>query len=102
MRDVARAYWLALEHAKPGVYNVCSGRSVAIANILAELADLTELEVKSRTDSARLRRHEVSEIQGSHAKLTEATGWRPETPLDQTLRDTLDWWRTKVTAEVPG
>src|SRR5207244_405924 len=29
VRDVARAYWLALEHAKPGVYNVCSGRSVA-------------------------------------------------------------------------
>jgi GDP-4-dehydro-6-deoxy-D-mannose reductase len=102
VRDVARAYWLALEHAEPGVYNICSGRSTAIASILSMLSELTDLEVQSRTDSTRLRQHEVSEIQGSHEKLTKATGWRPETPLDQTLRDTLDWWRAKVTAEVPG
>jgi nucleoside-diphosphate-sugar epimerase len=30
------------------------------------------------------------EIRGSHEKLTKATGWRPEIPLDQTLADTLE------------
>jgi GDP-4-dehydro-6-deoxy-D-mannose reductase len=27
------------------------------------------------------------------ARLTECTGWRPEIPLEQTVADTLAWWR---------
>jgi GDP-4-dehydro-6-deoxy-D-mannose reductase len=38
------------------------------------------------------------EIRGTHDKLTEATGWMPEIPLEQTLRDTLDWWRERTGA----
>ena len=38
------------------------------------------------------------EIRGSHDKLTDATGWEPEIELDQTLLDTLDWWRDRITA----
>ena len=35
VRDVVRAYWLALEHGQPGeVYNICSGASVAIQELL--------------------------------------------------------------------
>jgi GDP-4-dehydro-6-deoxy-D-mannose reductase len=75
------------------VFNVCSGVSVAVADILATLAGLTELDVEQRTDPSRLRRREVMEIRGSHDKLTDATGWKPRTPLRDTLRDTLDWWR---------
>ena len=41
-------------------------------------------------DPAKLRAHEVMEIRGSHDRLHAATGWRPEIPLEQTLRDTLD------------
>jgi GDP-4-dehydro-6-deoxy-D-mannose reductase len=100
VRDVVRAYWLALERAKPSVYNVCSGRSVAITDILAGLAAQTRLEVRTRTDPQRFRRREVSEIQGSHEKLTRATGWEPEIPLDQTLLDMLDWWRSRTRAGV--
>ena len=40
------------------------------------------------------------EIRGSHDKLTQATGWQPEIPLDDTLRDTLDWWRARTRARV--
>jgi GDP-4-dehydro-6-deoxy-D-mannose reductase len=40
------------------------------------------------------------EIQGSHEKLTGATGWEPEIPLEQTLLDMLEWWRGRIRAEV--
>jgi GDP-4-dehydro-6-deoxy-D-mannose reductase len=93
VRDVVRAYWLAVEHGEPGIYNVCSGDSVPVADILARLAALTELRVEQRTDPARLRKHEVMDIRGSHERLTGATGWRPEIALETTLADTLDWWR---------
>jgi GDP-4-dehydro-6-deoxy-D-mannose reductase len=101
VRDVVRAYWLALERGEPGQpYNVCSGLATSIADILAGLARHTPLEIERRIDRARLRPHEVMEIRGSHDRLTSATGWQPEIPLAQTLRDTLDWWRGRVGAEV--
>jgi GDP-4-dehydro-6-deoxy-D-mannose reductase len=93
VRDVARAYLLLAEHGTAGIFNVCSGVSVPVADILAALTALTDVEVEQRTDPARLRKHEVMDIRGSHARLTEATGWEPEIPLEQTLSDTLDWWR---------
>jgi GDP-4-dehydro-6-deoxy-D-mannose reductase len=101
VRDVVRAYRAALERADPGVYNVCIGRAIAIRDILAGLASHTALEVEYRADPDLVREHEVMEIRGSHDKLTQATGWQPEIPLEQTLRDTLEWWRTKLAAEVP-
>ena len=93
VRDVVRAYWLAVERGEPGIFNVCSGVSVPVADILARLAALTELRVEQRTDPSRLRKHEVMDIRGSHERLTAATGWRPEIPIERTLADTLDWWR---------
>jgi GDP-4-dehydro-6-deoxy-D-mannose reductase len=93
VRDVVRAYWLAVERGEPAIYNVCSGVSVPVADILARLAAHTELRVEQRTDPSRLRKHEVMDIRGSHERLSGATGWQPEIPLDRTLADTLDWWR---------
>jgi GDP-4-dehydro-6-deoxy-D-mannose reductase len=100
VRDVVRAYWLALERAEPGVYNVCGGRSSAIGDTLAALSRNTALAVRQRTDPGLLRENEVMDIRGSHEKLTAATGWLPEIPLEQTLRDALDWWRERIGAEV--
>ena len=100
VRDVVRAYWLALERGEPGqAYNVCSGVATSIADILAGLARDTPLEIEQRTDPERVRPHEVMEIRGSHDKLTNATGWTAEIPLERTLRDTLDWWRERVASE---
>jgi GDP-4-dehydro-6-deoxy-D-mannose reductase len=100
VRDVVRAYWLVAERGTPDVFNVCSGRSTSVSDILSRLAAHSSLEVEGRVDPARLREGEVMEIRGSHDKLTEATGWQPEIDLDQTLRDTLDWWRERVAAGV--
>jgi GDP-4-dehydro-6-deoxy-D-mannose reductase len=95
VRDVVRAYWELTERGEAGIFNVCSGTSVPVADILAALADMTPLEVEQRTDPARLRKHEVMDIRGSHERLTRATGWQPELPLERTLADTLDWWRAR-------
>jgi GDP-4-dehydro-6-deoxy-D-mannose reductase len=96
VRDVVRAYRLALERAEPGAYNVCSGRAVAVSDILTGLAEQSPLEVEQRVDDARLRENDVMEIAGSHRKLTDATGWRPEIDLADTLHDVLAWWRGRL------
>lgn len=95
VRDVVVAYAALLERADPGAYNICSGSSRSGADILAALAGESRLAVEQETDPGRLRKHEVMDIRGSHEKLTQATGWQPEIPFEQTIRDTLDWWRNR-------
>lgn len=96
VRDVVRAYWLLLARGEAGAFNVCRGESVEVASILAALGREARLEVEHRTDPARLRANEVMDITGSHDRLTLATGWEPQIPVEQTLRDTLEWWRSQV------
>jgi GDP-4-dehydro-6-deoxy-D-mannose reductase len=93
VRDVARAYWLALERAPAGAYNVCSGRAVTVAALLDGLEQLAAVPVERFQDPALMRKHEVMEMRGSHASLTAATGWEPLVPLEETLADTFHFWR---------
>ena len=96
VRDVVHAYWLALEKAESGAYNVCSGQSIPISELLETLSSLTELEVKHEVNPKLLRENEVMEIRGSNEKLRQATGWKPDIQLKQSMQDTLDWWRKEL------
>ena len=40
--------------------------------------------------------HDVPEVRGSAERLAEATGWRPEIPLEQTVADAIDYWRERL------
>lgn len=102
VRDVVRAYWLALEAAEPGAFNVCSGHSVALSELPLRLARHAGIEVSTRVDPGRLRGVEVEDSYGSHARLTAATGWEPQLSLDTTLRDTIEWWRERLEREADG
>ncbi|HEX8743035.1 MAG TPA: GDP-mannose 4,6-dehydratase [Thermoleophilaceae bacterium] len=96
VRDVARAYWSALQSGAAAVYNVCSGTATTVATLIERLRTMTDLEIQTRTDPGLLRPQDVLEVRGSAAKLEAATGWRPEIPLDRTIADTLDWWRAEL------
>lgn len=91
VRDVVRAYRLLAESGRAGEsYNVCSGRSTAMSELLATLCSLSTTSIETEIDPARLRPVEVQTQRGSPAKLIEATGWEPTITLDQTLGDVLD------------
>jgi GDP-4-dehydro-6-deoxy-D-mannose reductase len=97
VRDVVRAYRLVVERGEPGeVYNVCSGRDVAIQEIADMLAASSTVPVRFEVDASRLRPVEIPVVRGDNAKLRAATGWEPDIPLEQTLADILDWWRRRL------
>jgi GDP-4-dehydro-6-deoxy-D-mannose reductase len=97
VRDVVRAYELAAE-LDGGAFNVCSGRSASVADLVELVAAHARIPVHHEVDPARLRAHDARDMCGSHERLTAATGWTPAIPLDQTVRDTLDWWRKQFSA----
>jgi GDP-4-dehydro-6-deoxy-D-mannose reductase len=100
VRDVVRGYWLLLEAGEAGeVYNLCSGRSWSIQEVLDFLlAQSTVAGIPVRTDPARLRPSDVMVLEGDPSKIERAVGWKVEIPFEQTLRDLLDYWRHRVGA----
>ena len=100
VRDMVRAYWLAVTKAKPGeVYNIATGEGITIQELLDRLIDLAGVEVEVRPDPARMRPSDVEILVGDSSKFQEDTGWKPEIPFDQTLKDTIDYWLQRVESE---
>ena len=97
VRDMVRAYWLALEHGVPGeVYNICSGRAYTIRQVLETLLGLTHVEVEVRRDPARMRPSDVQVLEGDCSRFQRLTGWKPTIPFEVTLKDVLSYWRQRV------
>ena len=98
VRCVARAYRLLAARAPAGVYNICSGFTPSIAEIVARLGEVAGVTVEHVVNPDLVRGHEVMEVRGSHERLTGATGWEPVIPFDRTLGDAVAWWEKELAA----
>ena len=94
VRDIVRAYFLALEKGKSGeAYNICSEKSWRIGDMLDRLLTFAGAKIKVKEDPARLRPSDVPRLRGDCSKFRHDTGWAPRIPFEQTLKDMLDYWR---------
>jgi GDP-4-dehydro-6-deoxy-D-mannose reductase len=98
VRDIVRGYWGLLERGEPGeVYNLCSGRTWAIQQVLDFLLERSTVKgIQVRTDPARFRPSDVMILEGDPSKIHRATGWKAEIPFEQTLQELLDYWRERT------
>jgi GDP-4-dehydro-6-deoxy-D-mannose reductase len=96
VRDVAAAYVALCEPGVSGTFNACSGRAVAVRELVDRIADASPLEVVVETDPERVREGEAPTAFGSYEKLRAETGWGPRIPLERTARDLLEWWRDRI------
>jgi GDP-4-dehydro-6-deoxy-D-mannose reductase len=97
VRDVVRAYRLLAADATPGIYNVCSGRSISAAEQVGLLGEVVApLEVEFVVDPARVRAHEVMDLRGANDRIRSVTGWQPEIPFRQTVLETVQWWESEL------
>ena len=100
VRDIVRGYWLLLERGEPGeVYNLCSGHSWSIQQVLDFVLTLSTVKgIEVKTDPARLRPSDVMILEGDPTKMHKATGWKVEIPFERTLTELLDYWRQRTRA----
>jgi len=103
VRDMVRAYWMALEWGQAGeVYNIGGDWTSTIGQMLEILKGLSTTEgIEHVVDPARLRKSDVTQQVPSTEKfetmLREAgLGWEKEYTLEETLRDLLDYWRAEL------
>ena len=96
VRDTVRAYFLLQERGRKGeVYNISSGKAVSLRIILEILLAFVSKKVTVEPDPGRLRKTDILFLAGNNRKLREETGWEPVIPLEQTLRDLVDYWRAR-------
>ncbi len=89
-----RAYSLLSKTGKSGeTYNVGSGQSISIQEILDQILALTVVPIQVQIDKNKFRPVDMPEIEADIHKLTKTTGWIPQIPLKQTIQDTLEYWR---------
>ncbi|MDO8621576.1 MAG: GDP-mannose 4,6-dehydratase [Candidatus Levybacteria bacterium] len=94
VRDMVKAYLLALEKGAVGdVYNIGSGSSYRISEILDKLLLLSKKNIEIKVDKSRFRPSDEQELICDRKKFTDKTGWEPKIALETTLKDTLDYWR---------
>jgi GDP-4-dehydro-6-deoxy-D-mannose reductase len=96
VRDMARAYAAALELDESGTFNVGTGQTVAIAEILETLIGLARVSIRAELDPSRVRGGEPTRIAVDATRFRQKTGWSPRIALADSLRDTLDFWRSSI------
>jgi GDP-4-dehydro-6-deoxy-D-mannose reductase len=97
VRDAAAAYWLAAGKGEAGeAYNVASGRSRSIRDVLDGLLSLADAPIEVEVDPLRLRPAELDALEGDADRFRRTTGWEPKVPFERTLADSLAFWRKTV------
>lgn len=101
VRDVVRAYIGVIEKGEPGKpYNVCSGVGYELSELLEKYRTLAEKDIEVFKDQSRLRPVDIPILTGSNNRIKSDTGWEPEIEIDETLIDSLKYWRDKLVEEI--
>ncbi len=97
VRDVVVAYRLLLEGLATGAiapggatFNVASGHSIAIGEVLDRLSELIGVRPSIEVDPDLVRSTDAPDIVGDASAIEGAVGWRPAIPMDRTLADIVE------------
>lgn len=97
VRDVVRAYSAIILQGKRGeTYNVGSGKAMEIREMLETILSFSTASITIETDPAKLRPVDVPIIEADTSKLYNLTSWKPLIPFQQTVQETLDYWRNLI------
>jgi GDP-4-dehydro-6-deoxy-D-mannose reductase len=97
--DIVRGYRDALLNGKRGeAYNLCSGQSVMVGDLLKKLIAIAEIEAEIVVDPERYRPVDIPELYGSSQKALKDFGWKPRINLDGTLSSLFAYWMEQVAA----
>ncbi|HCM37562.1 MAG: hypothetical protein UV61_C0002G0113 [Candidatus Gottesmanbacteria bacterium GW2011_GWB1_43_11] len=97
VRDMVRAYYLAVQKCDPGeAYNIATGKAWKIKDVLDLLTGMSKVKVEIKPDPTRMRPSDVEVLIGDNTKFVTKTGWKPEIPFEKTMSDLLNYWRENV------
>jgi GDP-4-dehydro-6-deoxy-D-mannose reductase len=96
VRDTVQAYRAIVERGVPGrPYNVCTGRAIAVRDLLEMMLARARVPIAIKPDPARYRPNDVPLLLGDPTRIREELGWSARIPMERTLDDLLSFWRNQ-------
>lgn len=93
IRDAVKAYWKIVTDGNPGeIYNVGTGKSVMMKEILNMLIQETGVEVTIETNSQLVRTNEIM-VSVADIKKIKELGWSPEMDLKTSILDMIAYYQ---------
>ncbi len=103
VRDVCAAYALCLkpelDFAPGTIFNIASGRTVRIGDLLDRLLRIACVTARVELADALQRRSDILVASGDARDARRQLGWSPMYSLDNTLGDVIADWRRKIGTE---
>lgn len=97
VRDAVRAYWLLVNKCNFGeVYNIGGNRTMTIGEALDMLLSFSNEKFKIEVDPELIRPSDITLQIPCVDKFKKETGWEPEIPFEETLKDILEYWRKEL------
>ena len=94
VRDVVKAYTKIIQLGTIGeTYNVGSGSSKSIKEILMLILSLAKCNIEIKTDSTKMRPIDTKIIEADISKMYKLLNWRPQIELETTIQEMLNYWR---------
>lgn len=91
--DVASAVIATMDAQVQGVFNLGSGTACKLEKTINSLRDLIDPGLPLGIGELPYRPDQVMHLEADISKLTRATGWTPQVPLDEGLRQVVEWLR---------
>lgn len=99
VRDIAR-YLAVISRSETktpgGIYNLCSGNTYSIREILDILRSLSAKKIDVMEDKDKFRPIDVPRLAGDNSLIKGTFDLGPEYTLEQTLSDLLNYWRDRI------
>ena len=102
VRDVCDAYVSALGRADSlpagTVLNIASGRLRRLGDVLADMLRLSGVRAEVEQEQAALRPTDLAATPCSAEAARTALGWAPRRDWEETLAETIEFWRAEIRA----
>lgn len=96
IRDCVQALILLSRRGEAGeTYNICNGKGVSLQHIITLLQKSALVPFRAIPRMKKPRPIDDPRIVGSNRKL-ESLGYTQSFPIQQTVQETLDYWRTDI------
>jgi GDP-4-dehydro-6-deoxy-D-mannose reductase len=95
VRDVVNAYYLLFKKGKKGeLYNICTGKGTSLYDVIQIMANELKISVSNKINTDLVRPNDNEIIIGSNEKIKNDTGWKPTFPIEESLKEVLNYFQT--------
>lgn len=102
--DHVNSYLICLDNpkAKGEVFNFCTGRGVSVKQLVELVSKLSGFESEVIWNTIPARPLDIKELVGNYSKAKSMLSWEPRFTLEEGLKLTTDFWRSKLSGGSHG